>query len=137
MSGYFGKTFREKKDYIFIEEQKYDPYYLGGLIQYKFKDLLNKKEIDRKYNKARYHIFMIFRKIHEPYEFSMQLLKQKKISKYIEELSKLLEDSLVKDSFEKAIEVVDKSDIDIENQKEIYKKSTTNQLMDTYKEIYK
>ncbi|NHZ84651.1 MAG: hypothetical protein GWP19_02080 [Planctomycetia bacterium] len=137
VSGYFGRTFREKKDYIFLEKHKYDPYYFSGLIQYKFKELLNKKEIDRKYNKARYHVFMLFRKIHEPFEFNTSLLQQKKMSDYIEELSKLLDVSIIKTSFVKALEVVDKSGIDIDNQKEIYKKSTTNTLLDTYKETYK
>lgn len=137
VSGYFGRTYREKKDSIFLTEHKYDPYFFSGLLQYKFKELITKKEIDRKYNKARYHIFMIFRKIHEPFEFNLKLLKQKKVTNYIDELNIAIQDDNILTSFKKAIEVVDKSGIDIENPKEIYKKSTTNTLMDKYKELYK
>jgi hypothetical protein len=137
VSGYFGKIYRDKKGKIFVEEHKFEPYYLSGLIQFKFKDLLNKKEIDRKYNKARYHIFMLFRKIFEPSEFNIEMLKQKRIISYINSLFEKLREEDVKSNFEKVLALIDKSGIDIEKQKEIYKKSTTNTLITIFNQEYK
>ena len=44
---------------------------------------------------------------------------------------------IIKSNFEKALALIDKSGIDIENQKEIYKKSTTNTLIQTFNIEYK
>jgi len=137
VSGYFGKIYRDNRGKFFVEEHKFEPYYFGGLIQFKFKNLLNKKEVDRKYNKARYHIFMLFRKIFEPFKFNIEILKQKKIISYIDSLFKKLREEDVKSNFEKVLALIDKSGIDIENQKEIYKKSTTNALITTFNQEYK
>jgi len=137
VSGYFSKIYNSNKDKLFHEEHKFEPYYFAGLIQYKFKDLLNKKIIDRKYNKARYHVFMLFRKIFESQEFDAKLMRQKKIKEYIEELTVFLEGNKIENSFQKVFDLIDLTDIDLNVQKDIYKKSTTNKLLDKFKEKYK
>ena len=63
VSGYFSKIYKERVGDIFIAEHMFEPYYIAGLIQYRFKQLLNTKEIERKYNKARYHVFMLFQNV--------------------------------------------------------------------------
>jgi hypothetical protein len=136
VSGYFGKIYTQNKDKIFLETHKHLPYYFAGLMQYKFKDLLNKRLIDRKYNKIRYHIFMIFRKIHEPEDFNFEMLKKKKQS-YIESLINSLDENRVLENFKKAFDLIDSSGIDLNSSKEIYKKSTTNTILDKFKEVYK
>lgn len=138
VSGYFGKIYKKRKNDLFLSSHKHEPYYFSGLISYVFKGLLTKKDIDRKYNKARYHLFMLFRKIHEPSEFKADMLKNKKIISYSNDLIEILKDeSKAKNGFDKACEIIDKSGINIALQKEFYKKSTTNILLETFNKEYK
>lgn len=136
VSGYFGKVYRDRKTTIFTKEHKYDQYYLSCMIQFKFKHYLNIKKIERKYNKARYHIFMLFRKISEPEE--KLIPSDKKNKAYCDAILKILrsETKCLK-YFKNAIELVDSSGININDQKEIYKKSTTNVLLEEFNKNYK
>jgi hypothetical protein len=136
VSGYFGKVYKDRSGQIFQKEHKYEPYYLSGLTHYKFKMFINSKKIDRKYNKARYHIFMLFRKIAEPNEKVEPF--NNKIIKYSNAIIKILRnDKQCLKHFMNAIEVIDSSGININDQKEIYKKSTTNVLIEEFKKLYK
>src|SRR3989339_473720 len=124
VSGYFGKVYKDKSSQIFLREHKYDAYYISGLTHVTFKTLLNLKKIDRKYNKARYHIYMLLRKIAEPSE--KVGFANKKMKNYCEEIIKILrnKEECLK-SILSAIEIIEIGRIDINDQKEIYKKSTT------------
>jgi hypothetical protein len=138
-SGYFGKIFKEYSKKLFISSHSYEPYYMCGLMQYIFKDFINKKQIDRKYNKARYHLFMIYRKIIETENFKETFLDQKKkIRKYSDEIIESLFDSeQALNNFKKSIELLEKTSINLDDQKEFYKKTSTNIILDKYKEEYK
>ena len=136
VSGYFGKVYKERSGQIFLRNHKPEPYYLSGLTHYKFKTFINAKKIDRKYNKARYHIFMLFRKITEPDEKVEPA--SNKIKKYCEAIVKILrDDKKCLKNFQNAIEIIDTSSINVEDPKEIYKKSTTNALIEEFKKRYK
>jgi AIPR protein len=139
VSGYFGKVYREKRDEIFIKDHLFEPYYIAGLIQYLFKEYLRSKEIDRKYNKARYHVFMLFRMLNEPESFLKSFLKTSKKNKaYFDNLFLVLRDKgKCLNSFNNIFKIIDDSGIDITDQKEIYKKATTNALIETYNKTYK
>ena len=138
-SGYFGKIFKEYNNKLFIKQHSCEPYYLCGLMQYVFKDFINKKQIDRKYNKARYHLFMLYRKIVETEAFKdIMLIQQKKIRKYSDEIVEtLLDQEEALKNFKKAIDLLEKTDINLNDQKEFYRKSSTNKLLDKFKEEYK
>ncbi len=138
-SGYFGKIFKEYSKKLFIQNHSYEPYYMCGLMQYIFKDFINRKQIDRKYNKARYHLFMIYRKIVEEETFKEILLVQdKKIRKYSDAIIKTLIDTKnALSNFKKSIELLEKTSINLNDQKEFYKKNSTNIILDKYKEEYK
>ena len=138
-SGYFGKIFKEYNNKLFIKQHSCEPYYLCGLMQYIFKDFINKKQIDRKYNKARYHLFMLYRKIVETEAFKdVMLAQKKKIRKYSDEIVEtLLDQEKALENFKKAIDLLEKTDIDLNDQKEFYRKSSTNKLLDKFKEEYK
>jgi len=139
VSGYFGKVYREKKDEIFIKEHLFESYYIAGLIQFLFKEYLSSKEIDRKYNKARYHVFMLFRMLNESEEFKKELLKSsKKNRSYFNNLLSVLKNKKkCINSFKNIFKIIDDSGIDITDQKEIYKKAVTNTLIETYNKTYK
>lgn len=136
VSGYFGKVYKERSGQIFQRNHKYEPYYLSGLTHYKFKTLINSKKIERKYNKARYHIFMLLRKIAEPNKKVDP--SSNKIKEYSNNIIKFLKnDKECLKYFLKAIKIIDSSAINIEEQKEIYKKSTTNALIEEFDRKYK
>ena len=62
-SGYYGKLFKTVKDKIFKERHELLPYYASSYFLYRFEKYIRSGEIDRKYNKARYHIMMLFKMI--------------------------------------------------------------------------
>lgn len=138
VSGFFGKIYKKNLDSLFKDNHKPNAYYFAGLIQQKFKKLIAMEKIDKKYNKFRYYIFMLFRKINETTEFDMQLLT-KKDQQYFDNLISILEidekDILLK--FKQATDIIDSSGIEVNDLKEIYKKSTTNALLNVFKERYK
>lgn len=136
VSGYFGKVYRDRKDSIFIKNHAYEPYYLSAFTQYAFKKLLVAKKIVRKYNKARYHLFMLFRRITEPSEKIDP--NNKKIKGYCDEILKIIrDDEQCLKNFQLAAEIIDSSKINVDDAKEIYKKSTTNILIEEYNKKYK
>jgi hypothetical protein len=136
VSGYFGKVYKERTGHIFMRDHKYEPYYISGFTHYKFKHFINSKKIDRKYNKARYHLFMLFRKITEPYE--KVEASSNKVKKYCDSIIKILrDDKKCLKYFMNALKIMDSSTVNIEEQKEIYKKSTTNALIEEFKKRYK
>ncbi|HED37155.1 MAG TPA: AIPR protein, partial [Ignavibacteria bacterium] len=65
-SGYYGKLYKDVKEQIFKKDHKHNPYYLSSLGIYKFEKFTRAGSIDRKYNKARYHILMLFRMANQP-----------------------------------------------------------------------
>jgi hypothetical protein len=139
VSGYFGKVYRERKDEIFSSEHLFEPYFISGFTQYLFKEFLGNKQIDRKYNKARYHVFMLLRRLIESEPFQKDFLKtsKKKKSYFANILEVLLDKNKCLRSFESIFKIIDDSGVDITNQKEIYKKGTTNTLIEAYNKTYK
>jgi hypothetical protein len=136
VSGYFGKVYKDRISSIFSSGHQYEPYYLSALTQFKFKQLLNSKKIERKYNKARYHIFMLFRMITEP--FDKLDPNNRKIKDYCDAIIKILRsEKKCLEYFNEAIKIVDKAKINIEEPKEIYKKSTTTTLIKAFNKRYK
>lgn len=75
--------------------------------------------------------------ISEAYYGSLPFNELKKIITYTDSLFEKLSDQDIKSNFEKALSIIDKSGIDIDDQKEIYKKSTTNTLITTFNQEYK
>ena len=79
---------------------------------------------------------MLFRKITEPFEKLEP--NDKKNTAYCEGISKIIRDEKeCLKNFEYAREILDSSGINIDDPKEIYKKSTTNALIETFKKRYK
>ena len=130
-SGYYGKLYKDVKDEIFKNDHKYNPYYLSSLGIYKIEKLTRSGSIDRKYNKARYHILMLFRMANQPTE--LPNFNSKDIEAYCDSLTNILNDenkALI--AFNKAITIIDNSKIDIYNRKLLYQKNTTDLFIAEY-----
>jgi hypothetical protein len=134
VSGYFSKIYKERAGDIFITEHLLESYYVAGLLQCRFKEFLSTKEIERKYNKARYHIFMLFRMIEESEQFRKEMLSNKKKKLFFDKLINTIRNkSKCLLSFNKIFKIIDSSGIDISNSKEIYLKSTTKAFINSFK----
>ena len=130
-SGYYGKLYKDVKDQIFKKDHKYNSYYLSSLGIYKIEKFTRTGSIDRKYNKARYHILMLFRMANQLNQ--LPEFNSKSMEDYCDTLINILYDensALL--AFNKAIKVIDDSGIDINNRKLLYQKNTTDLLISEY-----
>lgn len=135
VAGYFGRVYKERKSDIFLETHLLEPYLISGLIQFQFKEFLSSQEIERKYNKARYHSFMLFRMISETEKFKKEMLSSQKKKKYFDDLLTNIRDKeKCLTTFLKTFQIIDKLQIEIQESKQIYNKSITNDLKDIYHE---
>lgn len=130
-SGYYGKLYRAVKDQIFEKDHKYNSYYLSSLCIYKIEKFARAGSIDRKYNKARYHILMLFRMTNQSDE--LRGFNSKSMENYCDSLISILNnESTALAAFNKAIKIIDDSGIDINNRKLLYQKNTTDLLVTEY-----
>jgi len=131
----YSKVYRENKNKIFLAKHRYEPYFFGGVLAYFFRHFLNTSKIDRKYNKARYHLFLMIRLLieNEKFDFS-RINSEKYMNKYFKEffdsiLDKGTYESYLLNLFELAVSILEngfrKKGIDINNQKEFYKKDSS------------
>ncbi len=138
VAGYFGKVYKERKSDIFLDTHLLEPYLISGLIQFQFKEFLSTQDIERKYNKARYHSFMLFRMLVEKEKFKKEMLSSQKKKKYFDDLLiSIREKDKCLVLFNKTFKIIDKLKIEIQESKQIYNKSTTNDLKDVFYESNK
>lgn len=136
-SGYFSKVYSNNKNKMFVEDHKYNPYYIASFTMYKLEDCFRKMQIDKKYRIARYHILMIFRMIVMNDTNNVPRLNSKDIEKYCEKIRQILVDDIkTKEYFDKAIEILDEmKSIDMEDQKTLYTAENTEEIKNRIKEI--
>lgn len=143
----YSKVYRENKNKIFLAKHRYEPYFFGGVLAYFFRHFLNTSRIDRKYNKARYHLFLMIRLLIENEKFDFNKISSEKyMNKYFKEFFDYILDresyeSYLLNWFELAISILEngfrEKDLDINNQKEFYKKDSSEvvkQLVFNYKQ---
>ena len=130
-SASYSKVYKEEQDNIFKENHTVYSYAISGFLNNYFREFLG-KSIDRKYNKARYHIFLAFRILFEPFPFFLQEINsERKMEKYYKVFKNLFGNKeKMSKCFNYAIKnVIDEIDVDINNQKEFYKGRTTDNVI--------
>ena len=134
VSGYYGKVAKNTGEKIFKSDHVYIPYYTSGLAYYRLESLFKNSSLNAKYKKARYHILMLYRMIINKEE--MPNFNSNKIDNYCDTIIQTLNnpDNCL-DTFNKVTEIIDKSAIDINNQKLLYQKNNTDLLINTYKSM--
>ncbi len=125
-SASYSKVFREKKKYIFRGEHRYEPYAIVGILNNYFRYFLD-RGINRKFNKARYHLFLMFRIIYESFIFRLnEISSQRKMEKYFEPFLDMFKNQdYIKSALQEVCKLMEESGIDLSNQKEFYKPETT------------
>jgi hypothetical protein len=139
VSSFFGsiakKTEKEDSE-IFNKEHSFAPYYLSGLAFYRLESLFRSGIIDTKYRKIKFHLLMLFRMLAED-EDCPKLNNKRKIDLYCDSIiKKLLNYESYTGIFQKAVEVVDKSSLDITDKLHFKQSSMVEDLIRTYKSIY-
>lgn len=142
----YSKVYRENKNKIFLKDHRYEPYFFGGILAYFFRHFLNTSKIDRKYNKARYHLFLMIRLLIEEENFDLNKANSEKyMNKYFKTFFENILDekryeNYLLELFKSAISILtegfEKKGLDLNNQKEFYKKDSSEivkQLVIDYK----
>jgi len=140
----YSKVYRENKKKIFLPNHRYEPYFFGGVLAYFFRHFLNTSKIDRKYNKARYHLFLMIRLLIEKEKFNFNKINSEKyMNKYFKNffenvLNKENYENYLLDIFNLAISILEKGfkekGLDLNNQKEFYKKDSSEIIKSLIKE---
>jgi len=140
----YSKVYRENKKKIFLPNHRYEPYFFGGVLAYFFRHFLNTSKIDRKYNKARYHLFLMIRLLIEEEKFNFNKINSEKyMNKYFKNffeniLNKENYENYLLDIFNLAISILEKGfkekGVDLNNQKEFYKKDSSEIVKSLIKE---
>ncbi len=130
-SGYYGKLFKTIQKEIFEENHEVIPYYTSSYFLYRFEKYIRSSEVDRIYNKARYHIMMLYRIIISN-EKVVELNNKSIITVCYKIINSFYSFKSFKEVFDKVIFLLNKSEIDIDNPKSLYQKSNTEILIDTF-----
>lgn len=133
---YFGQIAKEignKKSKLFENDHQFAAYYLAGLIFYKLDTLFSSNEIDKKFKKVKFYIIMLFPLLASKESFP-PLNSHNKVEKYCNPIIKiLLDDSLCKSVFKRAIHIIELSGAKIEDKEALKSKKMTEQILMEFK----
>tara|TARA_B110000908_G_C10232201_1_gene441190 strand:+ start:126 stop:1841 length:1716 start_codon:yes stop_codon:yes gene_type:complete len=129
---YFGSLvdkIRAGKATIFEDNHEYAPYYLAGLAYYRLDHLFTKSIIDKKYKKVRFYILMLLPKIYGPTRLT-EFSSLRIVDKYCEPLIKILNnEKQCSGLFLKAINIIEKSGVDVEDKQALKSQTMTNKIL--------
>lgn len=135
-SGYKGKLFKDVSNRLFKNEHKLLPYYASSVLLYKIEKLIRNGNIERTYNKARYHLLMLIKYI---------LIGNKSDdlnSKHSEANSKKILLNLENDEkviaiIRMAISIMDQAGVNIEEKGALYTEENISKLKSKFFELEK
>lgn len=114
---------------VFEEKHQAEIYYVAGLAFYRLDMLFNSNIIDTKYKKVRYFILMLFRQLVTD-EKNPPLNSLRKVEKFAKPIIDILNDNTrAKELFLKAVEIIEKSNIDIDDKHFIKSKGMSEKLI--------
>lgn len=134
VTSYYGamvKQIQKEDKPIFIEGQRFETYYLGGLAYYRMTSLFTKGLIDKKYKKVKFFVLMMFNAIAgKKKDISKQLNSKKTVQAYCNPIIQILLDEKKSLAvFIKALNAIDLSGLNIEDNASIKVKSATEKLL--------
>lgn len=134
VSGYYGTIAKRLGEKIFKKDHRYSPYYISALAYYRLESYFRTSIIDPKFKQTRYHILMLFRLLSN--SDPLPEFNSKKMDAYCKKISDILNTpSKCLETFGQAIEILDKTGLDIAD-KDIFKsKESTDLLISQYKSL--
>lgn len=137
VTSYYGsivKKIGESGSSIFESDHQFATYYLAGLAYYRLDSLFLSGTIDTKYKKVKFFILMLVPSLSSNEELP-PLNSQKKVERYTKPIiDKLNDNRQVQQIFEKAIEIIDESGVEIDDKQFIKSKSMTDRILQKLKE---
>ena len=139
VTSYFGSIVKKlgtSGSPIFSSDHQFIPYYAAGLAYYRLDAFFRAKTIDPKYKKVRFHLLMLFRLLATPGE-PPPMNSARRTESYCQPILESLNDSTTSlELFQKAIDILYKADIDINNKQHFKQASITENLIKSYEELY-
>lgn len=130
---YFGKLaakIGEKGSKLFESGHAFSTYYMAGLAYYRLDGLFSLGVIDKKYRKIKFYLLMIFPMIVSD-KVMPPLNSVAKCDEYCRPLIDCLNNEVeCREVFAKAIEVVDRSSVNVEDKEALKSKEMTNRILD-------
>lgn len=137
VTSYYGSIVKKIGDSgssIFEPDHQYATYYLAGLAYYKLDSLFLSSTIDKKYKKAKFFILMLVPLLASS-EPIPPLNSQRKVERYTKSIiDKLNDNDQAQELFEKAVEIIVESGVDIDDKQFIKSKSMTDNILQKLKE---
>lgn len=126
------KTMGDTGSNIFEPDHQFSPYYLAGLAFYRLDSLFNSGSIDKKYKKVRFYILMLVPMITSSDPFP-PFNSQKKCEKYCNPiLVKLNNDVICEKLFLLAVNIIDRSGVDVEDKQALKSRAMTDKILAEY-----
>jgi len=137
VTSYYGTIVKKIGDLgssIFEKDHQFAPYYLAGLAYYRLDSLFNSGAIDTKYKKIKFFVLMLVTKLASK-EKIKHLNSKRLVDKYCDPIILILNDSRkTMDLFQQAINIIDKSDIEINDKQVVKSKSMTDKILAKWKQ---
>jgi len=136
VTSHFGAIVKKlgvKNSGLFEKDHQFATYYLAGLAFYRLDTLFITNSIDTKYKKVKFFVLMLFRMLASANNIP-PLNSQRKVETYAHPIIQILdnpEQTLI--LFNKAIEIVDNSGIDINDKQYIKSRGITDKLIEEFK----
>jgi len=132
VTSYYGSIVKKIGDSgssIFEPDHQYAPYYLAGLAYYRLDSFFLSGAIDKKYKKVKFFILMLVPPLASK-EPLPPLNSHSKVERYCNPIIYILNNNdQALDIFEKAVEIIDESGVDIEDKQFIKSKSMTDRIL--------
>lgn len=136
VTSYYGqivKKLGENGSSIFELKHQYAPYYLAGLAFYRLDMLFNSSVIDRKYKKIKFFILMLVPKLASEHTLS-HFESKRLVEPYCNPITELLNDTQrTEELFANAIEIIERSGVDIDDKQLIKSKTMTEKILEQYR----
>ena len=136
VTSYYGsivKKIGESNSSIFEIDHQYAPYYVSGLAYYRLDSLFNSGVIDRRYKKVKFFILMLLTPVVAGKPLK-HLNSKRNCEQYCSPIIKALNDSQkTEEIFKKAVDIIDKSGVDIDDKQFIKSKSMTERILSAWK----
>lgn len=126
------KTMGDTGSNIFEPDHQFSPYYMAGLAFYRLDSLFNNGVIDKKFKKVKFYILMLVPMVASAEPFP-PFNSQKKCEQYCTPiLNKLNNEAIFEKLFLLAVEIIDRSGVDVEDKQALKSRGMTDKILAAY-----
>jgi AIPR protein len=140
VTSYYGSIVKKIGDSthseIFGKDHEFAPYYLAGLTFYRLDSLFNSGVIDLKFKKVKFFVLMLVPKIISDSKLQ-HFNSRRKADEYCDPIIQILNNNRkTEELFNKAVDIIDKSNIDLDDKQLIKSKEMTQSILNQFNLLY-